>query len=97
MITRAAECLYIFSLGYLFFAFGMVLVQAFNGAGDTRTPTIMNFFVFWLFQLPCAYLLAIGLSIGAAGVYWTIVISETIFTIIGYFLFKKGRWKSVKV
>ncbi|MGB5847002.1 MAG: MATE family efflux transporter [Ignavibacteriaceae bacterium] len=52
VITRAAECLYIFSLGYLFFAFGMVLVQAFNGAGDTRTPTIMNFFVFWLFQLP---------------------------------------------
>lgn len=97
VITRAAECLYIFSLGYLFFAFGMVLVQAFNGAGDTRIPTIMNFFVFWLFQLPCAYLLAIELSIGAAGVYWTIVISETIFTIVGYFLFKKGRWKSVMV
>jgi putative MATE family efflux protein len=97
VIASAAKCLYIFSLGYLFYGFGMVLVQAFNGAGDTRTPTIMNFFVFWLLQLPLAYLLAIGLSIGTTGVYWTIVISETIFTIVGYFLFKKGRWKKVKV
>jgi putative MATE family efflux protein len=97
VIANAAECLYIFSLGYLFFAFGMVLVQAFNGAGDTRTPTIMNFFVFWLFQLPCAYLLAIELSTGTTGVYWSIVISETIFTIVGYFLFKRGRWKSVEL
>ncbi|MFC2094423.1 MATE family efflux transporter, partial [Bacteroidota bacterium] len=97
VILRASECLYIFALGYLFYAFGMVLVQAFNGAGDTRTPTIMNFFIFWLFQIPLAYLLAIELSVGAPGVYWTIVISETIFTIVGYFLFKKGRWKRIKV
>ncbi len=97
VIARAAECLFIFSLGYLFFAFGMVLVQAFNGAGDTRTPTIMNFFIFWLLQLPLAYLLAIGLSIEEVGVYWAIVISETIFTIVGYFLFKRGRWKRVRV
>ena len=97
VIVRAAECLYIFSLGYLFFAFGMVLVQAFNGAGDTRTPTIMNFFIFWMLQIPLAYLLAIELSIEAVGVYWAIVISETIFTIVGYFLFKRGRWKRVKV
>lgn len=97
VIARAEECLYIFSLGYIFFAFGMVLVQAFNGAGDTRTPTIMNFFIFWMLQLPLAYILAIELSGEAVGVYWAIVISETIFTIVGYFLFKKGRWKSVKV
>lgn len=97
VIARAAECLYIFSLGYLFFAFGMVLVQSFNGAGDTRTPTIMNFFIFWLLQIPLAYLLAIELSIGTVGVYWAIVISEAVFTIVGYFLFKRGRWKSVKV
>lgn len=97
VIEGAAECLYIFAFGYLFYAFGMVLVQSFNGAGDTRTPTIMNFFIFWLLQLPLAYLLAIGFSIEAVGVYWAIVISETIFTIVGYFLFKKGRWKTVKV
>jgi putative MATE family efflux protein len=97
VIARAAECLYVFSLGYLFYAFGMVLVQAFNGAGDTRTPTIMNFFIFWMLQIPLAYLLAIEFSIGTTGVYWTIVISETIFTIVGYFLFKKGRWKTIKV
>jgi putative MATE family efflux protein len=97
VIASATECLYVFSLGYMFYAWGMVLVQAFNGAGDTITPTYMHFFVFWLFQIPFAYLLAIGFSFGTTGVYWSIVISETIFTIVGYFLFKKGRWKSVKV
>lgn len=97
VILRAAECLYIFSVGYLFYAFGMVLVQSFNGAGDTRTPTIMNFFIFWMMQIPLAYLLAITLSLNSAGVYWAIVISESTFTIVGYFLFKRGKWKTVKV
>jgi Na+-driven multidrug efflux pump len=97
VILRAAECLYIFSVGYLFYAFGMVLVQSFNGAGDTRTPTIMNFFIFWMMQIPLAYLLAITLSLNSAGVYWAIVISESTFTVVGYFLFKKGNWKTVKV
>jgi len=97
VISSAAICLNIFAVGYLFYAFGMVLVQSFNGAGDTRTPTIMNFFIFWMFQLPLAYLLSIELSANAVGVYWAIVISEAVFTIVGYFLFKKGRWKTVQV
>ena len=97
VIQNAAVCLKIFAVGYLSYAFGMVLVQSFNGAGDTRTPTIMNFFIFWMMQLPLAYFLAIELEIMAPGVYWAIVISESAFTIIGYFLFKKGRWKTVKV
>ena len=97
VIQNAAVCLKIFAVGYLSYAFGMVLVQSFNGAGDTRTPTIMNFFIFWMMQLPLAYFLAIELEIMAPGVYWAIVISESVFTIIGYFLFKKGRWKTVKV
>ena len=97
VIDHAAECLNIFAVGYIFYAFGMVLVQSFNGAGDTRTPTIMNFFIFWILQIPLAYVLAITLGYKSPGAYWAIVISESIFTVAGYFLFKKGRWKTVKV
>ena len=97
VISNATQCLNIIALGYLFYAFGMVLVQSFNGAGDTRTPTIMNFFIFWMIQIPLAYLLAIEFSLETAGVYWAIVISESTFTIVGYFLFKRGRWKKVIV
>ena len=97
VIINAVQCLNIVVLGYLFYAFGMVLIQAFNGAGDTRTPTILNFFIFWMMQIPLAYLLAIELSLETVGVYWAIVISESAFTIVGCFLFKRGKWKSVKV
>lgn len=97
VIINAGQCLKIVSLGYLFYAWGMVLVQSFNGAGDTRTPTIMNLFIFWMMQIPLAYLLAIQFSVESKGVYWAIVISESTFTIVGYFFFKRGRWKTVKV
>ena len=97
VVASAAQCLKIFSLGYFSYAFGMVLVQAFNGAGDTRTPTIMNLVIYWLMQIPLAYLLSLQLSLGAPGVYWTVVICETVFSIAGYFLFKKGKWKTIKV
>ena len=97
VILNASDCLRIFAMGYLFYAFGMVLVQAFNGAGDTRTPTIMNFFIFWMLQIPLAYTLAIVLNVGATGVYYAIVISESTFSVVGYFLFKKGKWKTIKV
>jgi putative MATE family efflux protein len=97
VVENAAKCLSIFAMGYLFYAFGMVLVQSFNGAGDTRTPTIMNLFVFWMLQIPLAYILAIHLGIGAEGAYYSIVVSESTFSVVGYFLFKKGRWKTIKV
>lgn len=97
VVKSAAQCLNIFSLGYFSYAFGMVLVQAFNGAGDTRTPTIMNLVIYWLMQIPLAYLLSVQLSLGAPGVYWTVVICETLFSIAGYFLFKKGKWKTIEV
>lgn len=97
VVKSAAQCLNIFSLGYFSYAFGMVLVQAFNGAGDTRTPTIMNLIIYWLMQIPLAYLLSVSLAYGAPGVYWSVVICETIFSISGYFLFKKGKWKTIKV
>ncbi|MBK7631996.1 MAG: MATE family efflux transporter [Ignavibacteriales bacterium] len=97
VIDNASKCLNIFAIGYLFYAFGMVLVQSFNGAGDTKTPTIMNLFIYWVLQIPLAYTLAIHLGFGAEGAYYSIVISESVFSIVGYFLFKKGKWKTIKV
>ena len=97
VIDHATQCLQIVSVGYIFFAFGMIITQSFNGAGDTRTPTILNFFIFWLVQIPLAWLLAITFSWGTAGVYWAIIISESVLTIVGYILFKKGRWKTIKL
>ena len=97
VVFNAAQCLRIFAMGYLFYAFGMVLVQSFNGAGDTKTPTIMNLFIFWMFQIPLAYTLAIILDVGSTGVYYSIVAAESAFSIIGYFLFKRGKWKTIKV
>jgi putative MATE family efflux protein len=70
VIFNSVQCLNIVVLGYLFYAFGMVLIQSFNGAGDTRTPTYLNFFIFWMIQIPLAYLLAIELSLETVGVYW---------------------------
>lgn len=97
VVNNASECLRIFATGYLFYAFGMVLVQSFNGAGDTKTPTIMNLFIFWMVQIPLAYSLAILLNVGSKGVYYSIVIAESTFSVVGYFLFKRGKWKTVKV
>jgi putative MATE family efflux protein len=97
VIRYASACLRIISLGYILFSYGMILAQAFNGAGDTKTPTIINFFGFWLFQIPMAYLLAISMNMGPTGVFWAIVISESAITITAGILFKQGRWKKVEV
>ncbi|WP_228851241.1 MATE family efflux transporter [Aegicerativicinus sediminis] len=90
-------CLRILAAGYLFYGFGMVVIQAFNGAGDTKTPTYINFFCFWLFQLPLAYLAAISLDFGPVGVFWAINLAEVLIAICGYIWFKKGRWKLTQV
>ncbi|HMR91041.1 MAG TPA: MATE family efflux transporter [Chitinophagaceae bacterium] len=92
-----AEALRIISLGYIFYGIGMVLINTFNGAGDTWTPTIVNFCGFWLFQVPLAYVLAKTLHMGPTGVFIAIPVAETSITIASYFLFKKGKWKTVKV
>jgi putative MATE family efflux protein len=93
----AVKAIYIMSLGYVFYGIGMVLVNAFNGAGDTWTPTWINFFGFWLFQIPLAYLLARHYNMGATGVFIAVPVAETAICIAGFVLFKKGKWKTIKV
>ena len=93
----AVKSLRILSAGYIFYGVGMVMINAFNGAGDTRTPTVINVFGFWLFQIPLAYVLAQYLSWGPTGVFIAIPVAETLIAIAAYILFKKGKWKLVKV
>ncbi len=87
----------IVSLGYIFYGVGMVLTNAFNGAGDTLTPTIINLFCFWAFQIPLAWFLAIFLKSGPKGVFMAILIAETSVTIVSLFLFRRGKWKKIVV
>jgi putative MATE family efflux protein len=93
----AIRALDIISFGYIFYGIGMVLTNSFNGAGDTRTPTIINIFCFWAFQIPVAYTLAVILDLGPTGVFLAILITEISVTIVSYLIFKKGNWKKVKV
>lgn len=95
--TIAIRAIQIISAGYIFYGIGMVLINAFNGAGDTWTPTRINFCGFWLFQIPLAYLLARHFNMGPDGVFIAIPVAEIAITIAGYILFKRGKWKTVKV
>ena len=87
----------IISAGYIFYGIGMVMANSFNGAGDTLTPTIINLFGFWFFQIPLAWLLSKTFSMGPAGVFIAIPVAETAISIVAYALFKKGKWKLKKV
>jgi Na+-driven multidrug efflux pump len=91
------EALTIISYGYVFYAWGMVMMQAFNGAGDTATPTRINIVCFWLFEIPLAYALAGPLGMGPTGVFWAIGLSYSLSAVIGLFLFRRGTWKLKKV
>jgi putative MATE family efflux protein len=95
VVRIAKEAIYILSAGYVFYGIGMVMVNAFNGSGDTWTPTWINFCGFWLFQIPLAYFLAGHLQ--ATGVFIAIPVAETLISIAGIVLFRMGRWKKVKV
>jgi putative MATE family efflux protein len=93
----AVQALRIITAGYIFYGIGMVMSNAFNGAGDTRTPTVINVVGFWIFQIPLAYLLAKFFDMGPTGVFISIPVAETAMTIAAYLLFKRGRWKTVQV
>jgi putative MATE family efflux protein len=93
----AIVALRIISLGYIFYGVGMVLTSALNGAGDTRTPTIINLFCFWGFQIPLAWFLANGLGFGPAGVFAAIPLTESALTVISFVVFRRGKWKNVKI
>jgi len=93
VILQGAICLRIISFGYLAYAFGMVVIQAFNGAGDTATPTKINFFCFWLLEIPLAWFLAMPMKLNANGVYIAIVVAESMMALVGIILFRQGKWK----
>jgi putative MATE family efflux protein len=95
--SYAVDCLRIVSLGFAAFAYGMVTIQAFNGAGDTVTPTIINFVCFWLVKIPLAYVFAIGSSMGPHGVFVAVTIAYFMQTAIAVFLFRRGTWKAKRV
>jgi putative MATE family efflux protein len=97
VVENGALCLRIIAAGYIFYAYGMVVSNAFNGSGDTQTPTKINLIAFWLYQLPVAYLLALGLDWGAIGVFIAITTAEVLLAAIGIVWFRKGKWKHIQV
>jgi Na+-driven multidrug efflux pump len=97
VVPYAVRCLRIVSSGFLFYAYGMVLTQAFNGAGDTMTPTLLNLLCFWLFEIPLAYFLARGLHFGASGAFWALAIAFSLLAVLSAAIFKRGRWKTKRV
>ena len=97
VVPLAATCLRILSYGNIAYAYGMVMLQAFNGAGDTITPTWVHFFGFWLLEIPLAYFLAIPAHVGANGVYISIVVAEAAIATAGVLLFRRGRWKGQQI
>jgi len=97
VVPLAVTCLRILSYGNIAYAYGMVMLQAFNGAGDTVTPTIVHFFGFWLLEIPLAYFLAITVHMRSSGVFWSIVVAEAAIAAAGVVLFKRGRWKAQQI
>ncbi|HEX8736932.1 MAG TPA: MATE family efflux transporter [Pyrinomonadaceae bacterium] len=97
VLEYGTDALRIIAYGFVFYGFGMVLETAFNGAGDTWTPTYLNLFIFWIFEIPLAYVLAYHFGFGAAGVFWAITIAFSLLAVVAAILFSRGKWKLKKV
>ena len=97
VVAIAAECLRIFSYSYVFWGFGVIAVLAFNGAGDTTTPTWINFWVYWVVQIPLAYWLAVVQDQGPTGVFWAICVSQVLLAVVGVTAFRRGTWKTREI
>jgi putative MATE family efflux protein len=97
VIKYGVQALQIMGAGYIFYGIGMVMIQSLNGAGDTKTPTVLNFICFWLIQIPLGFLLAKYFQLGPMGAFLAIPIAETFLAALAFYFFKKGRWKSVQV
>jgi putative MATE family efflux protein len=97
VIAFGVKALQIIGAGYIFYGIGMVMTQALNGAGDTRTPTIINFVCFWLFQIPFAYFLSTGIGLKSTGAVIAIPVAETLIALLAWYYFKRGKWKEIEV
>ncbi len=93
VLRYGTSCIRILGIGYPMYAVGMVMVQSLNGAGDTGTPSILNLLCFWLVQIPVAWWLAEPLNLGPNGIFWAIVISESLLTVLSVIVFRRGAWK----
>jgi putative MATE family efflux protein len=97
VIRHGARALQIIGSGFVFYGIGMVMAQALNGAGDTRTPTLINFIGFWIFQIPFAYFLSKGLHMNSTGALIAIPVAESAIALAAWYFFRKGRWKEVQL
>ena len=97
VVAVAVQCLRVFCVGYVAFAYGMVVSQALNGAGDTRSPTLINIVCFWVVEIPLAYTLATQLNWGPSGVFWAVAFSESLLAVFSILVFRRGRWKTIQV
>ena len=97
VIRFGTQCLRIVAFGYVFYGYGMVIIQAINGAGDTTTPTILNLCGYWFFQVPLAYFMSTSWGFGASGAFWAIAIAESAMAVAAILIFRRGKWKLVKI
>ena len=97
ILAYGSQALQIIGLGYIFYGIGMVMIQALNGAGDTKTPTWINIICFWTIQIPLAWLLAVYFELGPVGAFIAIPSAETVLALLAFYYFKKGKWKTVAV
>jgi Na+-driven multidrug efflux pump len=94
---HAVTALRIISLGFVFYSYGMVLTSSFNGAGDTWTPTVLNLFCFWLWEIPLAWLLSFEAGLGPTGVFVAITVAFSTLAVVSAVMFRRGRWKTIAV